>query len=136
MLQDACTKDVFREMDGFLMLMSVLSTIHPTFSQETTRGESAGTELLEVTRLTFLILSEALHKHNENVEHFKVSARAIFIPTCVSREDVSVTNTIIVDLRRLRIFLASHARSYLRRAHSQTDDELPGLSRPPRLCMD
>ncbi|PIL27451.1 hypothetical protein GSI_10600 [Ganoderma sinense ZZ0214-1] len=73
MLQDACTKDVFREMDGFLMLMSVLSTIHPTFSQETSQGESTGTELLEVTRLTFLILSESLHKHKENVEYFQAS---------------------------------------------------------------
>ena len=72
MLQDACTKDVFREMDGFLVLMSVLSTIHPTFSQET-RNETAGPELLEATRLVFLILSEALHKHNENVTYFKVS---------------------------------------------------------------
>ena len=71
MLQDACTKDVFREMDGFLVLMSVLSTIHPTFSQET-RKDAAATELLESTRLVFLILSEALHKHNENVAYFKV----------------------------------------------------------------
>ncbi|RPD65419.1 beach-domain-containing protein [Lentinus tigrinus ALCF2SS1-7] len=72
MLQDACTKDVFREMDGFLVLMSVLSTIHPTFSQET-QNEAAGSELLEATRLVFLILSEALHKHNENVEYFKTT---------------------------------------------------------------
>ncbi|KAI0746713.1 beach-domain-containing protein [Daedaleopsis nitida] len=72
MLQDACTKDVFREMDGFLVLMSVLSTIHPTFSQESLK-DSAGPELLESTRLVFLILSEALHKHNENVEYFKTT---------------------------------------------------------------
>ena len=71
MLQDACTKDVFREMDGFLVLMSVLSTIHPTFSQET-RADTAGAELLESTRLVFMILSEALHKHNENAQYFKV----------------------------------------------------------------
>ena len=71
MLQDACTKDVFREMDGFLVLMSVLSTIHPTFSQET-RADAAGPELLESTRLVFMILSEALHKHNDNTQYFKV----------------------------------------------------------------
>ncbi|KAI0646236.1 beach-domain-containing protein [Trametes meyenii] len=72
MLQDVCTKDVFREMDGFLVLMSVLSTIHPTFSKET-REEAASSELLEATRLVFVILSEALHKHNENVEYFKTA---------------------------------------------------------------
>ena len=94
MYQDACTKDVFREMDGFLMLMSVLSTIHPTFSQETTRGESAGTELLEVTRLTFLILSEALYKHNENVEYFKVSSCATPTRIRVARGDVIMTDTL------------------------------------------
>lgn len=71
MLQDACTKDVFREMDGFLVLMSVLSTIHPTFSKET-QEEAAGSELLEATRLVFVILSEALHKHNENAVYFRV----------------------------------------------------------------
>ncbi len=53
------------------MLMSVLSTIHPTFSQESLK-DAAGPELLESTRLVFLILSEALHKHNENVAYFKV----------------------------------------------------------------
>ncbi|OSD07923.1 beach-domain-containing protein [Trametes coccinea BRFM310] len=72
MLQDACTKDVFREMDGFLVLMSVLSTIHPTLSKET-REEVASSELLEATRLVFVILSEALHKHNENAEYFKTA---------------------------------------------------------------
>ncbi|OJT13456.1 Beige protein -like protein [Trametes pubescens] len=72
MLQDACTKDVFREMDGFLVLMSVLSTIHPTFSKET-REEAAGSELLEATRLVFVILSEALHKHNENAVYFRAA---------------------------------------------------------------
>ncbi|KAI0826715.1 beach-domain-containing protein [Trametes gibbosa] len=72
MLQDACTKDVFREMDGFLVLMSVLSTIHPQFSKET-REESAGSELLEATRLVFVILSEALHKHNENAAYFRTA---------------------------------------------------------------
>ncbi|KAI0360774.1 beach-domain-containing protein [Trametes cingulata] len=72
MLQDACTKDVFREMDGFLVLMSVLSTIHPTFSKET-REEAASSELLEATRLVFVILSEALHKHNENASYFRTA---------------------------------------------------------------
>ncbi|KAH9919489.1 beach-domain-containing protein [Epithele typhae] len=70
MLQDACTKDVFREMDGFLVLMSVLSTIHPQFTQEV-QAESAGPQLLESTRLVFLILSESLHQHNANVEYFQ-----------------------------------------------------------------
>ena len=77
MLQDACTKDVFREMDGFLVLMSVLSTIHPTFTKET-REEAASSELLEATRLVFVILSEALHKHNENAAYFKVTETCTF----------------------------------------------------------
>lgn len=84
MLQDACTKDVFREMDGFLVLMSVLSTIHPTFSKET-REEAAGSELLEATRLVFVILSEALHKHNENVVYFRVRVcRALCAEAAIS----------------------------------------------------
>ena len=99
MLQDACTKDVFREMDGFLVLMSVLSTIHPTFTEEQkTRSDSAGTELLEATRLTFLILSEALHKHNENAEYFKVRTRAMcHAGAARAREESSVLTNIVLS---------------------------------------
>ncbi|KAF9002530.1 hypothetical protein BDQ17DRAFT_1357028 [Cyathus striatus] len=59
-LQDSCTKDVFREMDGFLVLMSVLSTI---YDMEDGEGEGA--------RLVFMILSETMYEHQENLEYFR-----------------------------------------------------------------
>lgn len=66
MLEDAATKDVFREMDGFLVVMSVLSTL------QAVEDEVAKTEVLEATRLAFVMLSESLEDHVENQEYFKV----------------------------------------------------------------
>ncbi|TFY62229.1 hypothetical protein EVJ58_g3994 [Rhodofomes roseus] len=67
MLEDAATKDVFREMDGFLVVMSVLSTL------QAVEDEEAKTEILEATRLAFVMLSEALEDHVENREYFQHS---------------------------------------------------------------
>ncbi|KAH9925795.1 beach-domain-containing protein [Fomitopsis serialis] len=67
MLEDAATKDVFREMDGFLVVMSVLSTL------QAVEDEEAKTEVLEATRLAFVMLSEALEDHQENKEYFRHS---------------------------------------------------------------
>jgi len=67
MLEDARTKDVFREMDGFLVVMSVLSTIQANASD----SDETRVEVLEATRLAFVILSEALYLHRENTEYFK-----------------------------------------------------------------
>ncbi|KZT70568.1 beach-domain-containing protein [Daedalea quercina L-15889] len=67
MLEDAATKDVFREMDGFLVVMSVLSTLQAVDDEE------AKTEVLEATRLAFVMLSEALEDHPENKQYFKHS---------------------------------------------------------------
>lgn len=66
MLEDVATKDVFREMDGFLVVMSVLSTL------QAVDDEVAKTEMLEATRLAFVMLSESLEEHEGNQEYFKV----------------------------------------------------------------
>jgi hypothetical protein len=74
MLQDACTKDVFRELDGFVVLMSVLSTI-----QAANKGlvvepaEQIHAEVLHNMRLVFMVTSEALKGHKENTQYFNVS---------------------------------------------------------------
>ncbi|KAF9021898.1 hypothetical protein BDZ89DRAFT_1137725 [Hymenopellis radicata] len=56
MLQDARTKEIFRELDRFIMLMSVLSTL-----------------LLESIRPVFMIVSDVIHGHPESAEYFKDS---------------------------------------------------------------
>ncbi len=73
MLQDARTKEVFRELDGFIMLMSVLSTLRvaqegPVHEPE----EQILLEVLESIRMVFMIVSDAIHDHPENAEYFKV----------------------------------------------------------------
>ncbi|KAJ7130393.1 beach-domain-containing protein [Mycena epipterygia] len=68
MLQDVpgATKDVFREMDGFVGLMSALSTAH-----ERGMDEAQASETIECSRLAFMITSEAITDHVENAEYFK-----------------------------------------------------------------
>jgi len=80
MLQDACTKDVFRELDGFVVLMSVLSTIQAVASEGLViePEEQVLAEGLQSTRLVFMIASEAMHQHSENTEYFNVSYMCTF----------------------------------------------------------
>ncbi|KAH8103359.1 beach-domain-containing protein [Cristinia sonorae] len=74
MLEDACTKEMFRVMDGFLVLMSVLSTIQPAHSWPVAvSGDQIVMDVLEATRLVFAILSESLYKDEENVRFFEQS---------------------------------------------------------------
>ena len=63
--QDACTKDVFREMDGFLVLINLLTTVD--------MGEPPTEQILEQLRLTFAILSTVLKQHTTNMDYFRVS---------------------------------------------------------------
>ena len=54
MLQDEVTKYVFREMDGFLVLMD------------------DHTAAMEITRLVFVVLAEATTDHTETSHFFRV----------------------------------------------------------------
>lgn len=75
MLEDACTKDVFREMDGFLVLMNILTTIQPAHSWPVAEpGDPIVTDVLEATRLIFAILDESLYLHEVNASFFEVTA--------------------------------------------------------------
>ncbi|KAH9006451.1 beach-domain-containing protein [Lactarius hatsudake] len=73
MLEDACTKDVFREMDGFVAIINILSTLR-TSRDESTLGEDKEQvlgETLEATRLVFVIASEAMSGDEVNVQYFE-----------------------------------------------------------------
>ena len=74
MLQDACTKDIFKEMDGFLYLMSVLSSIQdrPTGVAVVEPEGQVLQETIQCTRWVFLIFSEAMKNHHANTEYFRV----------------------------------------------------------------
>ncbi|KAG6836952.1 hypothetical protein H0H93_000593 [Arthromyces matolae] len=70
--QDAATKDVFRELDGFLILMSILSSVQDRSSSLVVEpAEQVLSDILETTRLVMTDLSEAMHAHSENSEYFK-----------------------------------------------------------------
>ena len=63
--QDECTKDVFREMDGFLVLINLFTTVD--------MGEPPIEQVLEQLRLAFAILSTVLKQHAVNMDYFRVS---------------------------------------------------------------
>jgi hypothetical protein len=101
LVQDPRTKDVFRELDGLLVLMSVLSTVQEqplsgTSASAVSRPQSLDAasspvvlvvdeipgegeqdpvlaDIVESMRLVFMILSEAMYKHPRNAEWFRVS---------------------------------------------------------------
>ena len=78
MLQDDHTKDVFRELDGFLILMSLLSNIEDRPHKGIVEPEEQVLlDALETIRLVFANLAEAMNEHLENSEYFRVRCRLI-----------------------------------------------------------
>jgi hypothetical protein len=81
MLQEPATKDVFRELDGFVVLMSVLCTVNNTADANTTTTSASAhknlgpalAEILHNAHLVFLVLSEAMNERPENTQYFNVS---------------------------------------------------------------
>lgn len=74
MLEDACTKDVFREMDGFLAIINILSTLRMYREENLTteRREQVLSETMEAARLVFVIASEAMSDDENNSQYFEV----------------------------------------------------------------
>ena len=98
MQQDSFTKDVFREMDGFLVLTSVLSTLQdksPTVAEATTPTVKVeGQEDIHCARLAFTVLSEALKGNPENEEFFRV---------CIACLSTRTRTDIASESRRIRV---------------------------------
>lgn len=68
MVEDACTKDVFRELDGYLLIINVLAILHVYLEME----ESGTTQTEEGERLAFMLLAESLSGHTTNQRYFEV----------------------------------------------------------------
>ncbi|KAH8108308.1 TIP49 C-terminus-domain-containing protein [Phellopilus nigrolimitatus] len=66
-IEDPCTKDVFRELDGFLLVVNVLAILHAYLEQE----ESGITQTEKGERLAFMLLAEALRGHVSNQHYFE-----------------------------------------------------------------
>lgn len=72
MLQNGATKDAFRQLDGFLVLMSVLSNIHDPSDFVVEPEEVLSGITVELTSLVFMCMSEAMNNNSENMEYFHV----------------------------------------------------------------
>ncbi|KAH9975416.1 beach-domain-containing protein [Lactifluus volemus] len=73
MLENACTKDVFREMDGFLAIINILSTLRTSRDEGLVAEleEQVLNETVEVARLVFVIASEAMSDDDVNTQYFE-----------------------------------------------------------------
>ena len=73
MRQNDVTKEVFRELDGFLMLVNVLATLSaPEESMVVEPEEQVTDETNEALRRVFTVLSEAQANYPDNVRFFEV----------------------------------------------------------------
>ncbi|KAF8584664.1 beach-domain-containing protein [Ramaria rubella] len=69
MAEESTTKDVFRELDGFLIMMSLLSALH---SDEVAAGNAQDlVERMEVARLALAITSLGMTDHPHNKDYFE-----------------------------------------------------------------
>jgi hypothetical protein len=71
MVEEPRTKDVFRELDGFLVMVSMFSALALPEVQGQTIIDPE--QRMEVTRLAFAIISEAMRDHFVNSSYFNVS---------------------------------------------------------------
>ncbi|KIJ42154.1 hypothetical protein M422DRAFT_209006 [Sphaerobolus stellatus SS14] len=70
MVEEVSTKDVFRELDGFLAMMSLLSSLHKG-SDGSAEDERDLLERMEVVRLTLAITCLAIMNHSHNKDYFE-----------------------------------------------------------------
>ena len=73
MLEDACTKDVFRELDGYLLIVNALSILHAHLEMDKgspTDAEPTQTE--DGERLAIMLLAESINGHLVNERYFEV----------------------------------------------------------------
>ncbi|KAJ8689982.1 beige protein-like 1 [Pleurotus ostreatus] len=76
MLQNSCTKDVFRELDGFLFLIKTLSTTQLQSNGPVVEPEDQLVErAIQTARLVFAILRDAMQDHPGNTSYFRVSVK-------------------------------------------------------------
>ncbi|EGO20076.1 hypothetical protein SERLADRAFT_374121 [Serpula lacrymans var. lacrymans S7.9] len=72
MHEDPSTKAVFRDSDGFLVILHVLSTLPPFLEDDTFEsGLKVVNEALACMQYAFRIASEAIRDHTENLRYFE-----------------------------------------------------------------
>ena len=125
MLEDACTKDVFREMDGFLAIVNILSTLRMSREENlpTERKEQVLNETIEAARLVFVIASEAMSNDENNSQYFEV--RLIYLHTLRPYSPSAPC--------RLRVPRSSLAAACHGRPGQRSHPRLPLLFRASRL---
>ncbi|KAH9476097.1 Beige protein-like protein 1 [Psilocybe cubensis] len=114
MEQDACTKDIFREMDGFLALMSVLASLSVSTEDEHNLVPVSPVQLIEpldeirkdcITRV-FVVLSEAMKDSPENEIYFRTKVGYDSLKLALQSVPTKVDDAGHLHLHILSLFLA------------------------------
>ncbi len=127
MLENACTKDVFRELDGFLLIVNVLSILHAYFEKERQADvppETTQTE--DGERLAFMLLAESVSGHPSNQLFFEVSQLIA----------VSLTSyePLLADTRWVRLPREIARSTHFRSSNSRSDFRLRVVRLAEQLC--
>lgn len=77
MVEEFATKDVFRELDGFLVMMNILSTLHS--SNRVAETDEELVKRMEVARLALAMTSEAMSNHPLNRDYFEVPSLSFHV---------------------------------------------------------
>lgn len=114
--QDACTKDVFREMDGFLVLINLFTTVDI--------GQPPTEQILEQLRLAFSILSAVLKQHTMNMDYFRLRVGYESLSRALSTSILSTPT----QLQTLGLLLSFAVQDF-----SLSDYYHPGRSDAPEI---
>ncbi|KAK7042535.1 hypothetical protein R3P38DRAFT_3448691 [Favolaschia claudopus] len=145
MIQDGlgATKDVFREMDGFVVLMGALSTAH----ERTSHTEEAVSQSIECSRLAFMITSDAITDHAENAEYFKKrvgyeSLATAIEPLVADTTTVDYTMGLLLSFAFRNFSLSGAFKSIRNAAPADVDttlrevvSRLGGIKRPGAMAL-
>ncbi|KAJ6588193.1 beach-domain-containing protein [Mycena capillaripes] len=146
MMQDVlgATKDVFREMDGFVGLMSAVSTAHERAAEGTDETVS---ETIECSRLAFMITSDAITDHPENAAYFKKRVGYESLATAIQSlvadpQTVDYTMGLLLSFAFRNFSLSGAFKSIRNAALSEVDStlrevvsRLGGIKRPGAMAL-
>ena len=68
MVEGSYTKDVFRELDGYLLVVNVISILHAYLEKE----DADVVQIEEGERLAFMLLAESFNRQPANERYFEV----------------------------------------------------------------
>lgn len=136
MRQNEVTKEVFRELDGFLSLINILATLcEPEESVVMEPEEQVADDTRETLRRVFNVLSEAQADYPDNVKFFEERVTYGALSSAVSPlvEDSRTSRTVMGCLFALALGDFTYVSAFDRSEEKEADPSLSVIRRPGAL---